>query len=104
MKRHLILFGVLICLVASAKDKPQIADYPLVAHVVSIEKHHGRVTLIQVKLKVGNLIYITGSGCDKMPVGSDVHARIEGKNILLLSDDGMSCKTNIEGTREAEKP
>jgi hypothetical protein len=101
--RILTIFVLLVSVVASAKDKPQVADYPLMAHVVSVERHHGRVTLIQVKLKVGNLIYITDSGCDKMPAGSDVHARIEGKHIFLLSDDGMSCKANIEGT-EAEKP
>jgi len=105
LKSCLILSAVaLVCLAASAEDKPHVADYPLVAHVVGIEQHHGRVTVIQVKLKVGNLIYITGSGCHKMPVGSDVHARIEGKNIFLLSDDGKSCKTNLEGTAEAEKP
>jgi hypothetical protein len=95
----------LVCLVASAKHKQQVADYPLLAHVVSVERHHGRLTFTYVRLKLGNLIYITGGGCHKMPVGSDVHARIEReKNIFLLSDDGRSCKTNIEGTAEAEKP
>ena len=95
----------LVSLIASAKTKSQVADYPLVAHVVSVERHHGRLTFNYVNLKIGNLIYITGDGCDKMPVDSDVHARIEGKkNIFLLSDDGRSCKTNIEGTVEAEKP
>jgi hypothetical protein len=103
LKCCLILSAALVCQLASATDKPQVADYPLTAHVVSIERHHERVTLIQVKLKVGNLIYITDSGCRKMPVGSDAHARIEGKHIFLLSDDGMSCTANIEGT-EAEKP
>ena len=79
LKSRLTMSAVaLVCLVASATSKPQVADYPLVAHVVAIKRHHGKVTFTQVELKVGNLIYITGGGCHKMPVGNDVHARIEG--------------------------
>ena len=105
LKSFLILTAFfLVCLVAPAKGKPQVADYPQVAHVVEIKHHHGKLTFIQMKLRVGNLIYITGGGCHKMPVDSDVHARIEGGNIFLLSDDGRSCKTGIEGPPEEDKP
>jgi hypothetical protein len=119
MKPLTCLF-LLLTIAALAKDKPSPADYPLIAHVISVGDQrtgggatssydaaghysYGHVTphrVTMVRLRIDKRIYTTEHGCRKVEVGSDLHARLEGKHLLLLTDEGEACKTRIAGVEE----
>lgn len=104
-----------------AKGKPNPADYPLKAHVVAIgstrsgggstssyDAQTGRYSYGEadsvrryfVRFRIEKMIYTTGRNCRKLAVGQDVHVRIAGKHMFVLSDEGVNCKTEITSVEE----
>jgi hypothetical protein len=101
-----ILAVLLLAGLAFAKDKNP-ADYPLTAHVVSVNTYTTAAATSDdmapwtAQFRVGNLVYTTGMGCHKhVQVGADVHARVDKKTFYVLTDDGHSCDAHIRGVRE----
>jgi hypothetical protein len=131
MRKTVIVILVLILSeVALAKNKKDPTQYPLSAHVVSINTtvgDHASVSTSSynyqtnqwtygngnvsgssdatVQFQIGNLIYTGGYGCrKKVQVGTDVHARLEkNKKLFILTDDGQTCETHVRGIREVLK-
>lgn len=123
-----VLAVALPAVLALARDKKNVADYPLTAHVVSSSAGEGSSGTVNtstynpqtgkwtygngvvsegshasVAFRVGNLVYTGGYGCRKhVEVGTDVHARIEKHKIYILADDGETCWTHIYSTREID--
>jgi hypothetical protein len=103
--RKFILVVLLLTGFALAKDKNP-ADYPLTAHVVSVNTittaHPSEETAPwTVQFRVGDLLYSCGIDCRKhVQVGTDVHARVEKNKLYILTDDGQTCDTHIRGVHE----
>jgi hypothetical protein len=112
---------------ALAKNKKDPAEFPLSAHVLSINSHggvsavstssynyqtgqwtygHGTVDSSDstVQFRIGNLLYTGGYACRKhVQVGTDVHARLEKNKLFILTDDGQTCQTRVRGVQELSK-
>lgn len=116
MRQMLPLFLLLVTALGSATDKDP-SHYPLTAHVLSkgsdssnfimVENDNGVQALHAsvVKFRIGKLVYTTGDlYCMRhVQVGSDVHARVDGRWLRLLTDDGHTCSAIIDATREIPK-
>jgi hypothetical protein len=130
MRKTTVAISVVILLFtgfALAKNKKDPAEYPLSAHVLSINSHggvsavstssynyqtgqwtygHGTVDSSDstVQFRIGNLLYTGGFGCRKhVQVGSDVHARLEKNKLFILTDDGQTCDTHVRSVEELSK-
>jgi hypothetical protein len=102
-----------------AKDK-NVADYPLIAHVVSsngagtgagsVTYGNGVATTTDsdgkatVRFRIADRIYVGGWGCRKhVLVGADVHARLEKNKLYILTDEGETCNTHLRSVQEIPK-
>jgi hypothetical protein len=101
-----ILTVLLLTGFALAKDKNP-ADYPLTAHVLSVNTYTTAAASSEdmapwtAQFRVGNLVYTTGTGCHKrVQVGADVRARADKRTFYVLTDDGHNCDAHIRGVRE----
>lgn len=111
--RRTLLFLLLATALGFAKDTDP-AHYSLAAHVLSRGPDSSSFMMIPnrngvgavppsvVQFRIGNLIYTTRDlYCMRhVQVGSDVHARIDGRWLKLLTDDGHTCGAIIDGTYE----
>jgi hypothetical protein len=112
---------------AVGRNKKDPAEYPLVAHVLSINSHggvsgistssynaqtgqwtygHGTVDSSDstVQFRIGNLFYTGGYACrKKVQVGTDVHARVEKNKLFILTNDGQTCETHVRSVEELSK-
>jgi hypothetical protein len=118
MRATLMATLMLLASSALAGDKPNPADYPEKAHVMSAELHHashgtsaynaatgqwtygsGASNSAETELRIRNLIYTASNICKAAVVGQDYPARLEKNKIQMLVGDKV-CKYRVSGVRE----
>ena len=118
MKKMIVLVLLFTGLAIAKNDKNNPAEYPLTAHVVSSNRTGtgGSVFLSDgtygtvhssdatVRFQIGDLFYVGGHGCPRrVPVGTDVHARVEKNKLYILTYDGQTCDSHIRRVEEIPK-